>query len=189
MAASEARLKGITLVNARAFTIERFGHEGWTSTLEQLVVADRQDLDNVITVGWYSLALYARLLHGLEAAHGAGDFSLVIRQSRFLAERDLTTIQRMFLRMASPSFAIDRIGEYWRRFYDTGTWQTARLTPTRARATLLDWGIVDHALCRSVVGYMGRFLELVGANNVNVEHPCCRAKGDPRCEFDARWGV
>ena len=186
---SDAKLKGISFVNARAFTVERFGDEGWTTTLDHLVVVDRQELANVITVGWYSLALYARLLHALEAAHGEGDFSLVVRQGRFQAERDLTTIQRMFLRMASPAFAIDRIGEYWRRFYDTGTWQTATPTPTRARAALLDWGVVDHALCRGLVGYMGRFLELVGAKNVHVEHPSCRAKGDPRCEFDARWSV
>ena len=186
---SEAKTKGVTFVNVRAFVRERFGDEGWPATLEHLVVADREELGNVISVGWYSLALYARLLRALEAAHGDGDFSLVVRQGRSQAERDLSTIQRMFLRMANPAFAVEKMGAYWRRFHDTGTWQIDRATPTRVCGALVDWGVVDHALCRELGAYMGRVLELVGAKNVHVEHPTCRAKGDPRCVFDARWGV
>ena len=186
---SEAKTKGVAFLNVRAFTVERFGSGGWTATLDRLVVTDRQELANIITVGWYPLALYARLLRALEEAHGAGDFALVVRQGRFQAERDLTTIQRVFLRMANPAFAVEKMGEYWRRFHDSGTWEIERATPTRVYGALVDWGVVDRVLCRELGGYMSRVLELVGAKDVNIEHPRCRAHGDARYEFHARWGL
>jgi len=54
--------------------------------------------------------------------------------------------------------------------------------------TLENWGVVDVALCRELVGYLGRTIELVGAKNVLMEHPRCRARGDRACFFQARWG-
>jgi hypothetical protein len=57
------------------------------------------------------------------------------------------------------------------------------------QGVLSGWGVVDHALCRELVGYFSRTLELVGAQNVIVEHPECRARGYARCFFRARWGA
>jgi hypothetical protein len=185
----EAKTKGVGFVNVRAFATERFGGSGWEQTIERLTLADRDVLAAVLPVGWYPLALYARLVRALDEAHGTGDLALVVQLGRFEAERDLTTIHRIFLRMANPAWAIEKTDEYWRRSHDTGTWTIAQLSDTSIGGTLADWGVVDHALCRELVGYLGRVLELVGAKSVIMEHPRCRGRGDADCYFHARWGT
>jgi hypothetical protein len=185
---TDAKTKGISFHNVRTFTLEKYGLEGWIDVLAQLVPEDRRVLDEVVPVGWYSLALYARLIRAVDQIHGAGDLALVVQLGRYEAERDLTTIQRAFLRMASPAFLLEKSAEYWRRFHDTGTWTITREGTTRVRAYLDDWGSGDAAMCRELIGYLSRAFELVGAKNVRIDHGQCRAHGGERCLFLGSWG-
>jgi hypothetical protein len=183
----EARTKGVGFVNVKSFATERFGANAWDAVLERLAPEDREELSSIVSVGWYSLPLYARLIHALDDVHGYGDLSLVVQLGRYEAERDLTTIHRIFLRFTNPAFIVEKTGEFWKRFHDTGEWKVER-EPNGVAGTLEGWGCVDHALCRELVGYLSRVLELVGAKNVVFEHPRCRARGDGQCFFRARWG-
>ncbi len=179
--------KGLSFTNVQTFTIERFGYEGWADILAELVAEDRRVLEGVVPVGWYPLDLYARLINALDRIHGAGDLTMVVQLGRYEAERDLTTIHRVLLRLANPAFMLDKTAEYWRRYHDTGEWTIERLATNRVRAHLDDWGIVDAASCRELVGYLQRTWELLGARHVRLEHVSCRARGEPRCTFLGRW--
>jgi hypothetical protein len=184
-----AYTKGIGFVNVREFTQARFGSSAWPAVLDKVTPHDRAEIVNVLTVGWYPLSLYTRLIHALEEVHGYGDMSLVVQLGRYEAERDLTTIHRVFLRFANPACTLEKMGDYWRRFHDSGQWTVTRESEHLVTGYLDEWGHVDHALCRELVGYMGRMIELAGAKNAIVEHPFCRARGDARCFFRGRWGT
>ena len=188
MQAVDAKTKGIGFANVRAFAEERFGGaQGWGKVVAKLAEPDRRELESVVPVGWYSLAMYARLIRVVDQVHGHGDLALIHQLGRFEAERDLTTIQRLFLRMANPAYILEKTSEYWRRFHDSGTWVIERQGATRVRAFLDDWGQPDAALCRETIAYVVRAWELVGARNVRMDHPHCRSRGEKRCEFLGRW--
>ena len=184
---ADAKTKGVGFVNVKSFATERFGARAWEAVLERLAPEDRDELSSIVSVGWYSLPLYARLIRALDEVHGYGDLALVVQLGRYEAERDLTTIHRVFLRFTNPAFIVEKTGEYWKRFHDSGEWKIAR-EPNGVAGVLEGWGCVDHALCRELVGYLSRVLELVGAKNVIFEHPKCRARNDGQCLFRARWG-
>lgn len=185
--ATEARTKGIGFLNVKAFVCERFGERAWSELIASLPPADRDEIASIVTVGWYRLPLYARIITEIDHKHGRGDLSLVEQIGMFEAEHDLTTIHRMFLRMANPAFIIEQVGKYWARFNDTGHWKVDRPTAHSAIATLRDWGIVNPALCRENVGYIRRALELVGAREVVVDHKRCRCSNAPDCVFEGHW--
>lgn len=186
---SAACTKGVGFANVRAFVVDRYGEDGWGATLSRLSPEDRLALHTQLAVGWYPLELYARLIRAVDATHGGGDLSLLVPLGRFEADRDLGTIQRMFLRLANPAYVVEKVGEYWRRFHDSGRWEVVRQSECQVHASLCDWGCVDYALCRELIGYIGRVLELAGAQTVIVEHPRCRGRGDAECFFQGRWGV
>jgi hypothetical protein len=188
-ATQDGKAKGVGFVGVRAFVLERFGEDGWNATLERLTPADRDALVGLVPVGWYSLALYARLIRAVDDALGCGDLAMVVQLGRFEAERDLTTIHRFLLRLANPGFAVEKLATTWRQFHDSGVWSITRPNGHQVMGTLDGWAHVDYALCRELVGYFARCLELVGATHVMVEHPQCRARGDSICRFQARWGA
>jgi hypothetical protein len=182
-----ALTKGVGFINVRAFVTERFGAGAWRELTSSLEASDRDLLDGVVSVGWYDLRLYARLIRKLDERFGDGDLKLVHSLGRFEAEHDLTTIHQWFLRLVRPSIAIEQTGKYWRRFHDTGEWVIERRGNREVMGTLVGWGVVDTALCRELVAYMARTLELLGGRDVLMDHPRCRARGEDLCEFRLRW--
>jgi hypothetical protein len=185
----EAKTKGVGFANVRTFAMERFGGQpGWDAVLQNLPEGDQEELRSVIPVGWYSLAMYARVIRALDKVHGRGDLALMKDLGRYEAEHDLKTIHRVFLRFTNPAFIVEKTSEYWRRFHDSGTWNVTR-DDHGVSAVLDGWGCIDTALCRELVAYLTRVLELAGAKNVILEHPKCRGRADPQCIFKGRWGL
>jgi hypothetical protein len=183
-----ALTKGTNFVNVRAFAELRHpATGGWDAVLASLAEEDRRVLESVVAIGWYSLALYARVIRTFDRVHGAGDLQRVLALGKFEAERDLTTLHRIFLRLANPIFLLEKSAEYWRRFHDTGRWVIVQPSPREAIGHLDGWGCVDESLCLELVGYLGRAFELTGARHVRMDHPACRAKQGARCTFTARW--
>ena len=150
------------------------------SASDQLVLAE------VVAVGWYDLELYARLIRALDERYGKGDLALLDELGRFEAESDYRGIFRLFFRMASPAYMVEKTADYWRRFHDAGQWAIERRGATAVWGALTSWG-VDEALCRELVAYVKRAIELVGGKDVALEHPRCRARGATRCEYLMSW--
>jgi hypothetical protein len=188
---TKAQSKGIGLVNARSFAIKRFGPDGWQRTLASLSLEDRDVLAGVVSVGWYPLELHARVTRAIDEVHGVGDLALAAQLGRFQADTDLTTVHRVFLKLISPNFAVEKLTELWPRYHDSGRWVVARRGDDQMLGQLHEFGggFVDPAICRTVVGYITRCVELVGAKNVLVDHTECRAHGDGHCGYHIRWGV
>jgi hypothetical protein len=181
-----ARTKGLTIGHVERFSKQRFGERGWLDTLSKLSPSDQQLLAEVVAVGWYDLELYARLIRALDERHGRGDLALLDELGRFEAEQDYRGIFRLFFRMASPAYMVEKTADYWRRFHDAGQWAVERRGPTAVWGALSGWG-VDSALCRELVAYVKRAIELVGGRDVVLEHPRCRARGSNRCEYLMSW--
>ncbi|MEJ7730727.1 MAG: hypothetical protein WKG00_16105 [Polyangiaceae bacterium] len=182
-----ALTKGVGFVNVRAFVTERHGTPAWRQLLEALDPGDRELWVGLVPVGWYDLGAYARLIRALDRLYGSADLGLVRDLGRFEAERDLTTIQRFFLKLVRPSMAIEQTGKYWSRFHDSGRWEMERRGDREVRGVLTGWGVVDEALCIELVSYLARTLELVGGKDVRMDHPRCRVKGADACEFRLFW--
>jgi hypothetical protein len=190
-----SQTKGVGFVNARTFTIARFGEEGWTKVLTALSAPDRAIVAGALPVGWYTSELHARLLRAIEKTHGKDDFALSVQIGRFSAEHDLKTIHRIFLRLFSPMLAVEKIGELWPRYQTTGSWVVDGSSPTHLVGRLSKWGgNVDPILCLNIGGYVARCLELAGAKDVVIEHArrqarapaeagCCR-----RCRRESSPG-
>jgi hypothetical protein len=182
-----AKTKGVSFVNVRSFCRERYGPEAMDRVLESMSPEDRDVLASVLAMGWYDLALYARLIRAVDATLGKGDLALIKPLGCFEAEHDISTVYRLFFRLANPAYAVEKTTEYWRRFNDTGTWHVQRESETRVSGTLEGWGVVDEALCLELTGYMPRVIELVGGKDAVMRHPRCRARGGAVCAFDLEW--
>jgi len=182
-----AQTKGISFLHVRHYADRRFGDAGWSKVLAQLDAADRATVSATVAVGWYDLALYARLLRAFERAHGDGRFQLIAESGTYQAERDLNVVFRILLRLGTPAYVVDKTAEYWSRFHTSGTWKIERRTPNCVYGWLADWGVVDAVLCAELAAYIKRLIELVGGKDVAVAHPECRVKGHRACLYTLTW--
>lgn len=173
--------QGIKLVNKREFVRERFGAVAWDEVRALLSAEDRARLETVDAAAWYETGLHERLLNAM-CTHLRADDALMLALGRADADRELSTVHRWFVRLMKPSFAIANMNLYWRRMHDTGTWRSWQ-NGAEVTAELRDWGLVNRAACLTVLGYLGRTLELFGGRVGPLEHPECRAEGAQACLF------
>ncbi len=181
------RLKGTNLVHTRAYVESSFGLEGWATVAAGMSRESRAAIDSVIAVGWYPASLHVELLHAIDTELDQKKGVLLQHAAAYGAEYDFTRIHRVLFRLSNPGFLLERVGDIWTRFYDSGNWSVARATPTSTRATLADFGVVDSRYCAYLGAYFVRLFGLVGARDAQLVHPVCRAKGDAVCRYDGSW--
>jgi hypothetical protein len=181
------RLKGTNIVHTRSYIESSLGLEGWATVAAGMSVESRAALDSVVAVGWYPASLHLDVLRAIDTELDRGKGVLVQSAASYGAEYDFTRIHRVLFRLANPGFLLQHVEMIWARFYDSGRWSVTRPTPTSTQASLADFGVVDAMYCAYLAAYFGRLFELVGARDVKVAHPTCRARGDAVCRYDGVW--
>jgi hypothetical protein len=181
-----AHAKGSVFLADREYIVDRYGLDGWNRALLRLNAADREVLGSLVAVGWYELSLHHRLNRAVFDELSQMDPRVLEHMARSSAGQHLTRIHRVFLSMANPAYVLEKAGQYWSRFYDSGEWRVYRL-PNGADAELVGLSLPDELMCRAVTAYVQRLFELVGARSPSVHHPTCRARGDAVCLFRVRY--
>ena len=181
---SKGLIPGAKIFIRRDFVRERFGVPAWEAVLARISEEDRRQIAATEPGAWYDVHLVERL-HQAIADQLKADDALLTELGRFDADRELSTVYRWFVRLLRPSFAIRHMNLYWRRTHDTGTWRSS-LTGTEITAELRDWAVVNRAWCITLMGYLGRALELFGGKLGPIEHTECRAEGHEACIYRTR---
>ncbi len=173
-----------------AFLEHRFGADAKSTVLRHLGDDDRELLSGILLpISWYPLAPFGRLLHVMDAELGKGDLTLVTERGEWTATRDFHTLRKVFLKLVTIPWIIQKAATLWPQFHDTGRWEVRSLSPDHAVAELHDLGVVDEAICASIRGWIIGLAKLSGTKNVNVRQTTCRAKGDVACVYEVRWNA
>lgn len=162
-----AQAKGSNMHHMRTWVTAR-GESAWAELLSTMSPSDHEELLGLVPVGWYDLELQHRLLRAIDTRFGTGSGSLVRAIGRFEADQDLTIVHRMFLRLANPAYVLEKAGDYWSRFYDTGTWTVRRESKNRASGVLVGIRPFDPFFAQYLEAYIERMWELVGAKSLQV---------------------
>ncbi len=184
-----AKVKGSALRSSVAFLQDRLGAEGFRRVLEKMDPGDRSILENpILQSNWYEFSLMLRLM---EAATPLlphpGARSLPWELGRFSAEHGLTTLYRVFFKVADPGFIIRKASQVFSNYYDTGTMEMVSLENKVAVLRLTGFDQPGTVFCERLQGWMERTLEMSGAKTIVMSHPKCLARGDAFCEFQGRW--
>jgi hypothetical protein len=171
-----ARIKGTNLAHIRDYVASQLGAGAIDRMRAVLGPETRQAFDSFIASAWYPDQAYVDLVHALRAAFGADHPEVLQKAGAYAAEFDITRIHRVLFRFANPAFVLEKSTEIWSRFFDSGAWTITRSTETSADGFLEGWTIVDAVSCDYLCAYLHRMFELVGAKNVVVRHPDCRAR-------------
>lgn len=178
-------MKGIGFENVRSYVKSKHGENAWGKVLASMSAADRACLTSIVAVGWYDVALFARLLRSVDQTLGSGDLSLLPKVGQHEAEQDFGRALRVLMRVVSPLQMFRAERRLWSHFQSSGEWVFTPL-PDGMRGSLDGW-YADTALCAELQGYLVRLVEFTGGKEAAVRHDKCRARGHAACVFDFRW--
>jgi hypothetical protein len=186
------RLKGQVFLAVTEHVALEYGPAGYDLLRNTLSPAERAEIDAIGWGAWRPFDLWLSLARAaaiLFARSGQpdGQLAFIERAGAFGAERDLTVMRRMLLRIASPALLIERAAILWSQFVDSGTLSARMVSERRAEAAIAEWPHPEPLFCAMMQGWMRRYLEMCGAHEVALVHSECRGRRDASCRWTARW--
>lgn len=179
--------KGFTLNGALAFVDSRWGSEGRAELLPALEPELRRLVGGVVlSSSWYPFRFQVELYEAIDRTFGLDDRALCREIGRFTAEYELTTVHRLFMRVARLDHWLKCAGLMWRFYYSAG----------RLGVEAEDRGVVVHvrdfhpistAFCLDFEGWLDRTAELTGLDDARIRHSTCLLDGAESCRYDASW--
>jgi hypothetical protein len=182
-----ANVKG-SAISARVSYVRERHPEVWPRFLAALDAPTRAIAEGtILKSAWYPFESFVALNVVADQLLGQGDLKIVREIGRYAASANLPTVYRIFYRLGSPEFIINRAAALWQVHYDSGEAKAIEIRPGLAHFEVLRFVTPHPAHCRSVEGFMERSLELTGARGVRVTETACAARGDALCRFQAEW--
>src|SRR6185436_16638631 len=132
----------------------------------------------LLASSWYPVGVWNRVLklHFRTVGDPAAEMR---RIARYVADRDLNTVLKFALSIATPDTIVARTGMFWSRYFDCGT-----LTPSMIKrcewvlaiqcSTDEDGGPSLYTCDMGVSGWVEQALQLAGAKAPRVAHRQCR---------------
>ncbi len=137
---------------------------------------------------WYAFDLFVEINEAIDKTFGKGDLALVKQLGRHGADANLTTIYRLFYKVGTTKWILERASRLWGMHYDSGRLIVRRFPGKEVELEIKDFATPHLVHCQAVHGWAERSLELSGGKNTVVDQIACRGTGDDRCRFRARWG-
>lgn len=180
--------KGTSVAAVIRFVEREWGAEGLSRLASAVKPREAAQLltGRVLAGSWYPFADFAALLEAAETVFG-GKGDVARREGQYCAEWDLRGVYRVFIKLASPGFLVERAGKVWRQYYDSGDLVVLEPGPSSVVFELRDFASPHRAHCETVLGWSQRAAELTGVGDVTASHPECRARGDAKCVFRIAW--
>lgn len=182
--------RGVNFVYAKEYVVLQYGEEGWERVLGRLSSdAARVWRSPLMLTGTYSFAAFKALAGALAAeAGGKGDENLA-KMYEFIADRSLSSIYKVFFRMASPSFVVNNYPRLWARFFTAGAVAVREAGTGTAiveftlPSIFLDW------LPAACLGYSTKAVTMAGGRELSMAEVSRvrRADGEWAISYQLRW--
>ncbi len=182
------RVKGFVLASRVAFVKEHFGPSTLEKVLSSLNKEDQDVLRGLLLPsGWYSSEVNARLDASIVRIIGGPAEKAFWKLGRQSAEQNLDKFQGNYVKGKTPATFLEQTPSIYKLYYQIGS---REFRPTGATSGILithDAENVTEGDCLTVMGWHERALEMVGAKDIKITHPVCRAKGGPECRYQITW--
>jgi hypothetical protein len=183
-----AQVKG-TLVNAwRNFLKERYGEEKVAAAIQSLDEGDRIQLQSPkLDSTWYPMELQQVMGRLTKAVAAPSDKDIALELGRYMADYTYGKVYRTLLmgnlnRNKDLDWFDDVLFQGLRRCATEKTGPCSSIVRYYYLEGKPTWGV-----CRSLVGFLTRQIELSGRQGVTCAHQKCAASGADCCEFLLQW--
>jgi hypothetical protein len=138
---------------------------------------------------WHPYEAYAGFLRGLERSMGRGDGRLARQLGEVAGKRDLGTVFRVYVALASAERLIRACSKVWPSYYrNAGTMEAIAWEPTDTRLRITGFAEMEPLHCRLMEGWMIATMNTIGFSvSDDASETRCSSRGAPYHEFACTW--
>lgn len=189
LAGKQTMVKGASILARIEHIQKTHGDDILAAVLATMAPADRAILEaRVLPATPYPLTLNGRLDEAiaqvLDPIHPHAVFHELGRAS---AERNLTSVHRIFTRGTAPHDLLENFPSVRRTYYSDGEASYERTDEHHGVLHVVGASSHTSPDCLSTAGYFERGIELLGGKGASVMVQCRRDAGHRECVFTCSW--
>jgi hypothetical protein len=179
-------IKGTSVLDALEAARNREGEQRLDQIVESLTPAFREVFESpILPTCYYSLdAFVAFLQAGFRL--GGDDERILIKRTEAVAERQLTGLYHMFVKLGSPEFVVRRITTIHQTFF-SGIGISVELRPGDACLRYTGFRKQHRLMEYVLIGFYQKALQICGAREVRAEMSVPMADDAEFCELHVTW--
>jgi len=152
-------------------------------TLEDQLLFARE----IEPVSWIDYGAYLRYIFLADKILGNGDHQLLTRSAEYACEKQFSGMYKFLISFVNPRFVLKRVAQVWRQFHSDGEFSFENIGEKEGQLVLIDFPDIPLHHELSHIPYMKKVMEMSSAQNVQINHPKCMARGDDHCLFKVTW--
>jgi hypothetical protein len=140
-------------------------------------------------LSWQSYASFVGFLKAADRILGKGDLATARTLGAEAGKRDLGTILRVYVALASAERLIRSCGSVWASYYrNAGRMEAVRWEPEDTVLRIYDFPTMAPVHCRLMEGWMISTMETLGFTvSAGARERACTSRGADVHEFSCRW--
>lgn len=145
----------------------------------------------VLKLRWYPYEAYAGFLGALEQEFAAGNEDYCRELGAVAAERDLSTIYKIFRLLYGPQRLIQSCTRVWAQYYrNAGRMTALSCEPHDTRLRIEGFAEMAPAHCKLMEGWMIGAMGVLGVRvGPDARETACSSRGDTHHEFSCTWSM
>ncbi|PZR08019.1 MAG: hypothetical protein DI536_25625 [Archangium gephyra] len=142
----------------------------------------------ILHATWYPYEAYIGLLKALAQKYGNGSSDYCRELGAASGTRDINTVFRIYLAIASTERLIRSCTKVWSSYYrNAGTMEAMSWAPEETLLRISDFPDMAPEHCRLMEGWMITTMNVLGADVIDGHESMCMSTGGAAHEFKCRW--
>ncbi len=182
-------IKGSVLIDSIHAIKKRSGEEMFKKILDSLNTDTRKVFDNpnILSTNWYPLDAFLEFLDIDLKLTANGNEKELIERSEQLIEKQLKGIYKIFVKLGSPEFIINRIRVSQLTYFRGLSIEAHMIGSEKARIKYIGLEKQQRLIGLSIIGYYKKALEISGAKNIKITFITPIEEGKGFCELEIEW--
>ncbi len=186
---SQAEVSGRAFLGIINYVRETHGKNALVELLPMLPPVARTMFSQRILHGtWYPYDSYVAFLKALEAKYGRGDPAYCRTLGASSGVRDINTVFKIYLAIASTEWLIRGCSKVWPSYYrNAGTMEAIRWSPDDTLLRITGFPDMAPQHCRLMEGWMISTMNALKVDVLDPRESMCTSRGGSAHEFACRW--
>lgn len=182
-----ADIKGRVLLDALAAVRKRAGEQELSKIIKSLSDPSRKVFESPILFSeWYPLDAFAEFLEVDVKETANGDREELARRSEKVIESQLHGVYKVFVKLGSPGFVINRISAVHATYF-RGVKIIPEIEGHRATIKYIGFQNGHNIMEHTIIGFFRKALAISGAKRVDLKFTVPIVKSGPYSELTITW--
>jgi hypothetical protein len=183
-------IKGAVLCDSiKAVKVQRDGEQTYNTIVDQLKGETRTlfKQEAILPAGWVSLDAFVEFLEVEIKVTAQGNEQELIKWTEAVVERQLRGIYRMFVKLGTPQFVLNRLAVVHKTYFRGVTIEVSLPSPGKGIIKYTGFAKQHRLMGLIIIGFYRKALELSGAKDVTAKFTTSIEDNKGYCELFLTW--